>query len=289
MIKDLKIIKTIHTTDRFEAYEARLNGQRVFAKKAKNKKTRELLAGVPKNSDLINKLGRKSDFIFRAPLVYGQENNWLVTEWINGKSLDEDVVSEPGFVVDILTEFFIAFDNEQVESKGFRQIFTNDGLKTRMEERITGEFTTEQKKVLAEAKKLFDRLQPDLTPALQDADLKPDHIFRDDKKPGSYVLIDSEHLSDQWPRFFDLGNNFSKFWIRGQKEFSNTLLRAFLNKSHINKKTIFKPMLATLIVRGIALHWEPDYDPGAEKYNIPRAQEMLQACLKARDLGDLLY
>ncbi len=289
MIDGLKIIKTIHATDRFEAYEARLDGQKVFAKKAKNKKTRELLAGVPKNSEIVNKLGKKSDFIFRAPQVCGQENDWLVTEWINGKSLGEDVVSDPDFVAGVLTEFFIAFDNEQVKSKGFRQVFTNDGLKTRMEERITGKFTTEQKKVLAEAKKLFDGLQPALTPALQDADLKPDHIFRDNKKTGSYVLIDSEHLSDQWPRFFDLGNNFSKFWIRGQKEFSNTLLRTFLNKSFINEKTIFKPMLATLIVRGVALHWEPDYDPGAENYNIPRAQAMLRACLKARNIEDLLY
>ncbi|MBI1952342.1 hypothetical protein HYS42_01300, partial [Candidatus Saccharibacteria bacterium] len=167
MIDGLKIIKTIHATDRFEAYEARLDGQKVFAKKAKNKKTRELLAGVPKNSEIVNKLGKKSDFIFRAPQVCGQENDWLVTEWINGKSLGEDVVSDPDFVAGVLTEFFIAFDNEQVKSKGFRQVFTDDGLKTRMGERITGEFTTEQKKVLAEAKKVFDRLQPALTPALQ--------------------------------------------------------------------------------------------------------------------------
>lgn len=288
MIDGLKIIRTIQSTDRFEAYEAELGGQTVFAKKAKDEKTRELLLGLPKNSDTVNELGKKTDFSFRAPEVFKQKDDWLVTEWIDGRPLSEDINIDSSFVANILAQFFIVFDKEPVKSTGFRQIFTIAGLEGRMKERIPKKIAAEQSKVLTQAKKLFDELQPGLKPALQDADLKPDHIFRDNKTD-SYVLIDSEHLSDQWPRFFDLGNNFSKFWIRGQKEFSNTLLDAFVNKSRLDKEIIFRPMLATIIVRGIALHWEPDYDPGAQSYNIPRAQDMLKACIKARNIEDLLY
>ncbi len=289
MMSGLELIKTIQSTDRFDSYEAKLNGQKVFAKKAKNEKARELLTGLPKNSDIVNKLGEKAGCSFRAPEVYTQRGDWIITEWIEGHSLGGDVDLKPELVADTLVRFFIAFDDEPVRPKGFRQIFTSDGLENRMEERIPKNLKTEHKKVLNNAKRLFDKLQPSLVPALQDADIKPDHIFPDYKRPNSYVLVDSEHLSSQWPRFYDLGNNISKFWVRGQKKFSNILLTAFVDKSMVEKKLIFKPMLATIIVRGIALHWEPDYDPGAEIYNIPRAQEMLKTCLAVNNIDDLLY
>lgn len=288
MIDGIKIIRIIQSTDRFDSYEAELNGQKVFAKKAKNEKARELLAGLSNNSAIVNKLGGKSDFNFRAPQVHTQKGNWIITEWIDGKSLGENIDLEPEFVADVLAEFFIAFDNEPIRPNGFRQIFTKEGLSNRMDERIPKDLGSKQKKVLADAKKLFNELKSSLVPALQDADIKPDHIFPDHIRLGSYVLVDSEHLSNQWPRFYDLGNNFSKFWVRGQKEFSNMLLTTFVSKSHLSKKMIFEPMLATLIVRGIALHWELDYDPGAENYNVPRAQAMLEVCLTAKTLGDLV-
>ncbi len=290
MINGLNIIKTIQSNERYDAYEAELKGQRVFAKKAKTTKTKELISGVAKNSDIVNALGSSStDLPFRAPQILANEGGWLISEWIDGKSLDEDVILNPESVANTLTEFFIAFDNEPVKSKDFRQIFTKGGLESRMKERIPENLEVEQKKILEEAKKLFDKLQPELVPALQDADIKPDHIFNDPKNPGGYVLVDSEHLGSQWPRFYDLGNNFAKFWVRQQKTFSVVLLKTFLDRSGLAGDEIFKNLLATLLIRGISLHWETDYDPGARSYNIPRAQAMLKTCLKARNLDDLLY
>ncbi len=289
MIENLKIIKVIHSTDRFEAYEAQFDGHKVFAKKAKSDKTRELLAGLPKNSEIVNGLGKKTGFKFRAPQIHQHKENWIVTEWIDGESLGGSVVAQPVFAADISASFFVVFDEEIVADEGFRQIFTKEGLDSRMAERLPTSLSVEQKKTLIAAKILFDSLHSSLVPALQDADIKPDHIFADPKSRGAYVLVDSEHLSNQWPRFFDLGNNFVKFWIRGQKEFSKLLLKTFLAKSQISEAIIFRPLLASIIVRGISLHWEPDYDPGAESYNIPRAQEMLKVCLAASNLDDLLY
>lgn len=288
MIENLQISKIIHNTERFKAYEAQLDGHKVFAKKAKNSKTKALLAGLPKNSEIINGLGQKTAFKFRAPQIYHHQGDWVVTEWIDGESLGGKVIAQPSFVTDVLASFFVAFDGETVADEGFRQIFTKEGLANRMAERLPTSLSVEQKKTLNTAKNLFDSLHSSLVPALQDADIKPDHIFTDPNNTDAYVLVDSEHLSNQWPRFFDLGNNFVKFWIRGQKEFSNLLLKTFLTKSQVSEKHIFQPLLGTIIVRGIALHWEPDYDPGAESYNIPRAQNMLKNCLQAKNLDDLL-
>lgn len=289
MLPGLKIIRTIQSTDRFDTYEAEFEGRKVFAKKAKNDKSYELLAGLPRNSEIVNKLGRKTVFKFRAPEIYKGEGDWIITEWIDGESLGTRMLADPSLAADILARFFVVFDKEKVKEEGFRQIFTKTGLARRMAERIPKTLADGQKEVLDKAKSLFDELYSSLTPALQDADIKPDHVFADPKNGGTYVLVDSEHLSNQWPRFFDLGNNYVKFWIREQKGFSNLLLKTFLAKSQISKRIIYQPLLGTIIVRGIALHWEPDYDPGAESYNIPRAQEMLKTCLSASNLDDLLY
>lgn len=289
MINGLKPIRTIQSTDRFDAYEAEYKGRRVFAKKAKTEKTKELLTGLSKNTDKVNELGKKTDFKFRAPQIYGQRGDWIVTEWIAGNSMGGQVSINPQKIAEVLASFFIVFDKEPAGLREFRRIFTKDGLANRMHERIHTSLDIEQQKTLLQAKKLFDELHGSLVSAWQDADIKPDHVFSDPKSSGAYVLVDSEHLSPQWPRFFDLANNFAKFWIRDQKNFSDTLVRVFLEKSKIPDQLIFKPLIASIIVRGIALHWEPDYDPGAEHYNIPRAQVMLKACLAANNIDDLLY
>src|SRR3989338_7187634 len=139
---DLKIIKTIQSTDRFDAYEAEFEGQKIFAKKAKADKPAQLLACVPRNSKVVNELGTKSDVIkFRAPEIC-----------------------------------------KPVDDKGFRQIFIKTGLANRMQERLPDNLSAGQKSTLAEAKKLFDKIHGSLVPALQDADIKPDHVFKDPKK-----------------------------------------------------------------------------------------------------------
>ena len=290
MMDGLKLIKTIQSNERYYAYEAEFDGKKVFAKKAKMAKTKELISGIPKNSATVNDLGSKTtDFSFRAPKILATENGWLVTEWIEGESIGTIMDKDPKTVASTLARFFVIFDDEPVRPEGFRIIFTTKGLASRMQERLPENLEHGQKSVLEDAKKLFDELRPSLEPSLQDADIKPDHIFRDPKKPGAYVLIDSEHLSSQWPRFYDLGNNFAKFWVQNRKDFSNTLTRTFIHKSGIASDIIFHSLVAILIVRGISMHWETDYDPGAEIYNIPRAQAMLKVILDARNLEDLLY
>lgn len=288
MIDGLKIIRTIQSTDRFDSYEAKYEGRKVFAKYAKTDKTKVLLGGLAKNSEVVNQVGKESSTIkFRAPKIYQQDPESVVTEWIEGESLGERMPRDPQFVADVLSQFLVVFDKQSVADQGFRQIFTQSGLAGRMAERIPENLPAEYSKVLSQAKDLFDELQAQLKPALQDADIKPDHIFGDPKKPDTYILVDSEHLSNQWPRFYDLANNFAKFWIRGQKDFSDLLLKTYLTVSGLSKDDLFKPMTVSLIVRGISLHWETDYDPGAQHYNIPRSQDMLKAVLAANNLDDL--
>lgn len=289
MIKNLNILRTIQSTDRFDAYEAEYEGRKVFAKKAKTEKTRELLARVPENSKVANRMGQKIGFKFRAPQVYQQTGEWLVTEWIDGDSLGPKVDKEPEIVTKILADFLVVLDQEPVINSEVRSTFKGDSLAAYMAEKLPKSLSPEQKQVLVDAKKLFDELQPDLTPSWQDGDIKPDHIFAELKNPDAFVLVDPEHLDPRWPRFYSLANNFVKYWVRGPKVFSKMLVQQFTDKCGVSQEAIFRPLLASIIVRGISLHWEPDYDPGAESYNIPRAQAMLEVCLRASNLDDLLY
>lgn len=290
MINGLKIIRTIQSTDRFDAYEADYQGRKVFAKEAKTDKTKELLAGLARNSDMVNHFGDKREFKFRAPEIYVLNKDWIVTEWISGGSIDAAVEEHPQSVADILADFMLVFDKETVKKReGFRHIFTKEGLAERMSERLPSTLEAGEMAILTEARQRFDELQKTLVPRWQDADIKPDHIFKDPINTRGYVLVDSEHLSHQWPRFFDLANNFVKFWIRDQKPFSVNLVETFLDKSGIPKGAVFNQFMASVIVRGIALHWEIDYDPGAKSYNIPRAQDLLHRVIEAHNMDDLLY
>lgn len=289
MISGLKIIRTIQSTDRFDSYEAELDGKKVFAKYAKGKKPRELLARVPANSDIANKMGQRTSFAFRTPQIYKQDAGWIVTEWIDGGPLSEKIGTQAQSLADVLVGFLLIFDQETVINGEIRKTFKSASLSDYMVEKLPKDLSAEQSKVLTAAKKLFDELQPALTPAWQDGDIRLEHIFVDPKNKDKYVLIDPEHLDPRWPRFYCLANNFVRYWVKGPKKFSVMLIELFISKSGITKDEIFRSFLACVIVRGISLHWEPDYDPGAEAYNIPRAQEMLKVCLKARNLDDLLY
>ncbi|OVE79334.1 hypothetical protein BVY00_00700 [bacterium G20] len=287
MLAGLKIIKTIQTTDRFDAYGAELNDQKVFAKKAKGEKPRELLARVPENSVVANRMGQKTAFKFRVPEVYKHDGDWLVTEWIEGEPLGNKIDGQLERVAEILANFLIVFDSEPVINGEVRKTFKSDNLAAYMEEKLPKNLSPERNKVLADAKRLFDKLQPVLATAWQDGDIRPDHLFFDPKNKDGFVLVDPEHLDPRWPRFYSLANNFAKYWVRGPQEFSKDLVRLFMNKSGVSEETIFCPLLANIIVRGISLHWEADYDPGAESYNIPRAQAMLKTCITAGNLEDL--
>ncbi len=285
---DLKIIRAIQSTDRFDAYEAEYGGQKVFAKKAKGEKPRELLTRVSENSEAADRMGQKTSFKFRTPEVFKYEGDWLVTEWIRGEPLGGKVETATNEMADILASFLLVFDEELVINGEVRKTFKSDSLTAYMKEKLPKNLSVEQNDVLAAAKKLFDELQLSLVPSWQDGDIRPDHIFADLKNKSGYVLIDPEHLDPRWPRFYSLANNFVKYWVRGPKEFSRSLVEQFLGKSKIPGEELFDPFLASVIVRGISLHWEPDYDPGAEHYNIPRAQEMLKICLAAKTIDDLL-
>lgn len=289
MIDKLKIIRIIQSNERYDSCEAEYEGRRVFAKKAKSQKTRELLARVPENSAAANRMGHRSAFRFRSPQIYEQTGDWLVTEWIDGDSLGEKVDARPEAAAETLASFLLVLDQEPVGNQEVRKTFASASLAAYMKEKLPKNLSPEQNKILVDAKNTFDQLQTTLTASWQDGDIKPDHIFIDPKIKGGFVLVDPEHLDQRWPRFYSLANNFSKYWVRGPQQFSKALVELFMNKSGASEEEFFRPFLACVIVRGISLHWEPDYDPGAESYNIPRAQEMLKTCLAINNIDDLLY
>lgn len=288
MPDNLEIVRSIQATDRFEAYEASYKGQKVFAKKALSTKTCELLARVPQNSAAANQLGQKTDFRFRTPQIIAHSDNWLVTEWIEGEAMSAQLQTAPSKVAGILVDFLLAFEREPLPSCDIRKTFTAQSLDDYMAEKLPKNLEPAQARLVAEAKARFDQLSSTLAAAWQDGDIKPDHIFSDPELPGAFVLIDPEHFDPRWPRFYSLANNYVKHWVRRQSDFSKELIRRFMAGSELPESEVFEPLLASIIVRCISLHWENDYDPGALDYNIPRSQELLARVLQADGLHNLL-
>ena len=286
MIAGLKLVREIKNNERFISYEAELGGKKVFAKRASGENTALHLRFQAKNMATVNEIGGR---IFRAPAVLAADENWLVSEWIDGQTLEEQIDSQPKIAAEVVAKVAAVFDAQADAKIELRPIFTSSGLAKRVNERIESAVKVEADALFQASLKLFKSYQPSLKACLQDADVQPEHLFRDPTQAARYVLIDSEHLNQHWPRFYDLANNYSKFWKRDNRAFSKQILNEYVKLAGFSEQEIFKPLVASLIVRAFALHWEADYDPGALSTNIPRSQELLRACLAAKNLSDLLY
>lgn len=285
MIEGLKIVRQLKKTERFESFEAEYKGQRAFAKKALSDNTAVHLVFQDRNSRTVDNIGND---LLRSPKVLARSDDWIVTEWVGGESVESLIQGSPEEAARITAKVINIFDSQPNADTPLREIFTFKGLSERIEQRIDGDIRRPAVKLFEDSLELFRDLAPKLQACLQDADVQPEHLFIDPDKNDSYILIDSEHLNTHWPRYYDLANNYSKYWKRDNRPFAAQILREYLTVSGQSAEEIFEPLCASLIVRSFALHWEKDYDPGALTTNIPRSQELLRLVLQADSLNNLL-
>lgn len=283
---DLKLLRPIKSSQRFESYEAKYKGRRVFAKHAISDRTMVHLESQVRNSEIINKIG---GHLLRAPRTILKTDEWLVAEWIDGETLEHRVLTHPEAVAQILARVIYLFDSQISKDTKLREIFTPLGLRRRVKERIRPEILQASAELFEGVLSLFEKYSHKLVSCLQDADIQPEHLLRDPKNPDAYVLIDSEHTNDHWPRYFDLANNYTKYWKRDNKIFSAELLKSYLEISAVSEDEIFEPFIASVIVRCLALHWEDDHDPGALITNVSRSQELLRLVSSSKGLSHLIY
>ena len=283
---DLKLMRPLKSNQRFESYEAKYKGRRVFAKQARSERTAVHLDFQVRNGEIVNKIGGQ---LLRAPQTILKTKDWLVAEWIDGQPLEAKVATQPKAVAETLARVIYLFDSQISKDAQLREIFTPAGLRQRVDERIKPEIRKTSPGLFEDSLDLFEKYSAELAPCLQDADVQPEHLLSDPQKPGAYVLVDSEHMADHWPRYFDLANNYTKYWKRDNKSFSVELLKSYLKISSASDAEIFEPFLASVIVRCLALHWEDDHDPGALATNVPRCQELLRLVLSSKGLSHLIY
>ncbi|HVX58281.1 MAG TPA: hypothetical protein VG964_00920 [Candidatus Saccharimonadales bacterium] len=285
MADDLKIIRELKKTERFESYEVEYKGKRAFAKHAASDNTAVHLIFQKKNSETVNNIGAE---LVRSPKILVKRDDWIVTEWVGGQPIESLIDTEPEKVARITAEVVNIFDSQPDSTTPLREIFTHAGLAKRVEERIHPNITTASAQLFDETIQKFRSYESKLQACLQDADVQPEHLFIDETGQAKYVLIDSEHLNTHWPRFYDLANNYSKYWKRDNRGFARLILKEYLEITNRSPEEIFEPLAACLIVRALALHWENDYDPGALDTNIPRSQELLKLILESEAIVDLL-
>lgn len=285
-VDGLELLRPLKSNQRFESYEAKYKGRKVFAKHTKSGRTEVHLDFQVRNEEIVNKIGGQ---LIRAPKTILKTKEWLVAEWIDGEPLEAKVAIQSKAAAETLARVIYLFDSQISKDAQLREIFLPAGLRQRVSERIKPEIREASAELFEDSLNLFEKYSANLVPCLQDADVQPEHLLGDPKKPGAYVLIDSEHTNDHWPRYFDLANNYTKYWKRGNRTFSAQLLKSYLEINGVSETKVFEPFLASVIVRCLALHWEDDHDPGALATNVPRCQELLRLVGSSKDLSHLIY
>lgn len=288
MISGLDELTAIKSNDRFDSFKAEYNHLTVFAKRAKLQKSRKNLKKQHQNAQTVNEIGSKSPLRpLRSPKTIYFSGDWLLTEWLNTENLGPRVKTSPNKVAAILADYFALFDKQKSTKDRLRSIFTEEGLRQRIDERL--KLSIQNKKLVADALERFIKLSKSLTPAVQDADIKPYHLYYDEKEPNGFVLIDSEHLSDDWPRYYDLGNNIAKYFVRNELSYCRALTEQFCERLGIKQKEIFEPIICILIVRSLSMLWSPDFEADIPKFGRTKALGLLKRSTEVKSLTSLLY
>ena len=298
-VKPYKVIKTLPPKARTKAEKIliKVDGHEVeaFRKSTEDEEVARLIQHQAESIELVNAIGAKSNPSFRAPKTYDFGPGFIITEWIDGEPLSKSLGGEPEKSAAILAPMLYAFDKFGVKpqiapSYSFFKPFAESMAVWREDIQARIEAALMDQDLFDRTVRLLDQLYPKLTSCLQDADIKPDHLYPDPAGQADFVLIDSEHIRDNWPRYYDLGNLIAKYAVsKPLPAFRKKLLEDFLELCQTPPTEIFDPLRATLLVRGLGFTKEfelpPTTDPEPKKKLIT---ELLEKTLSAKTLQDLI-
>lgn len=275
-----RVIEKLRDNERFLTEHGQLDdGREVFVKAAKTEKTRGLLENQFKSTAPVNEIGSRSKTRFRAPEALNFDGQTLVTEWIYTDPLESALVKPDGFRTELLCDFLEAYDSFPVPKGQVVEFKSAEDLQDKITPFIESKIINP--KLASAALRRFKQVRAKARPAWQDGDIKLSHIYPDPINLGNYVVVDTEHARASWPRFYDLGNNLARYWVRGEKPKGVELVRKYLEVSGESEETLFEPLVLTLLSRGITMHPE-----GSGQ--IEPAQEILAIASQAQSLADLL-
>lgn len=238
-----------------------------FVKWSEDEHIGELIENEAAVGTEIDRMGTDASPPFRAPTVYSAGEGRIAREWLPGQPLSE-ANPLPMSVPQAIASIAATFDRRGAGSTGaprFNFFETQQETRTRIEQELmkSVENGIVREKVVQDGLALFDELYPTLTSCWQHADLVPEHLYPEelntdgsDPNKGEefgIVMIDAEHMRDDWPKCYDVGNSLARNIVYyPDHAFAAELLAAYLGASDDPPEAIVQPLKAILAYRSLA-------------------------------------
>lgn len=285
----------IRQNDRYAAYKVTYQDQPAFMKQALNERSRRNLQKQILGVRWTNQIGATMEQSpLRAPTTLLSGEDFLVTEWIDTPDLHEEALTMPERTATTFAGWMNAYDQWGKRPWSYKPHYwgsetaqqTSDDIRSRLSQYVESGLITPD--LVEDGLRVFLDLFPMLEARLQDADIKPAHVYRDPTDPEGYVMIDSEWIHRTWPRFYDLGNLVSKYWVVfDDHQFANHLINQTFKAVDSTETEFISALRATCIVRGLHFHHETNVDSdNSNKGVILRAQKLIQFCMQPTSIHD---
>ncbi len=228
----------IRDNDRFYTAKVSQSQTDFFYKLSKTEEIAKQIKKQVNGVKLIDQiLGTNEDSWLRAERIVYSGDEWLLAEWLDGGPLatpEQFLAGENLNAVDELVKIHVEFDKHAesnstgIELRVGGTTLLKDARQKQTEklEPLINQYGWDGELINLAINFWIDKSKA-FTPALQHGDLTPWHVFRN--KTG-LVLIDCEHSSDDWPRYYDIANFYSALNTRfNLPDLANKMVNDFSN------------------------------------------------------------
>lgn len=256
---ELDVQEILKNNDRFYSAKVVIKNKAYFYKKSKNKSMNIQIQQQVRGAELLQKaLNEQNINWLKTETISSFGDDWLMTEWLDQEPLakpSDYVTGQNLDSINSISKIQIALDS--VANTGSNEAEVRVGGNTLLSE-------AEQKQqeklkplllehgwdagLINDATSYWVSKSNAFEPALQHADLTPWHIYPTGK---TFTIIDCEHVSDDWPRYYDIANFYSALNTRfSLPEQAKSMAQQFSEARHIDLLTN-DAFLGVMVLRNI--------------------------------------
>lgn len=269
MIKTGTTRTIIKRSSRFQTEHVITNHDELFVKKSLQPEFNEKIANEVSGASSLNNLLQDVGWL-RAEKILESGENWLVTEWLKGGPL----ATHEQFFAKQNPEALYTFAKiaAQLDEKAVANLSQTSEKHVRLSSSriLPGSYIQKvqekfkpfvnqpgfDEKLFKVALNYFDSRIESLQACWQHGDLTPWHIF---KSSQALIIIDCEHVKDDWPRFYDIANFYSQLVVRfSLEDWADKMLADFsdLRSEDVNKSQAFWAVVVLRSARRISEHYD---------------------------------
>ena len=258
--------ETVKSGRRFlSEHVVKADGRHLFVKTAMGPESYGKIKQQVRGARYLSHLLKDSPWL-RVENILKSDGKSLVAEWVPGGRIAEPKQFSAGENLGVIGEYVrVAAELDDLAIKNFK---SSSYMKTRLgrhratdykahvEEKFTKLWSKHNwdRQDIERALTYFDERVGTLHSTWQHGDLTPYHILRDGKH---LVLVDCEHVSNAWPRFYDIANFYSHLQVRyGLDDSADEMLDMFkeLRSEDPRDSEAFWAVAAIRTVNRIAEH-----------------------------------